>query len=170
MLSERKLLLRLAEFVCIGAAAVCFGAACFAKLVPAHAARVEGLVYLAFVGVFVLALLAALLLSEFSRELQYRRAAPAGDGALWRCLLDLVRRFAPAIYRQMSLCGGLLALLVPVVLGPLSWSSHEAFDAYHGAGFLLALAGAFALLLLVFAAAARLPGAFEDHASIFGNE
>lgn len=170
MLNDQKPLLRLAEFACIGGALVCFGAACFAKLMPARAARVEGLVYLALAGVFCLALLAALLLSELSRELQYRRGLRPADGALWACLFGLVRRFAPARYRQVALFGGLVVLLVPVVLGPLAWSSHEAFEAYDGVGFMLVFAGAFALLLPLFAAAARLPGAFEDHESIFGNE
>ncbi len=169
MLSEHKLVLHLAEFVCAGAALVCLVAALFARLMPARAAWVEGLVYLAFAAVFCLGLLAALLLNEFSRELAYRRGSPAGDGAFMGRLFGFVRRYAPGAYKQMSAFGGLLVLLVPLVLGPLSWSSGEAVSPYQGMGFMLALGGAFLVLLSAFAAAARMPGAFEDHESLFGD-
>ena len=170
MLSERKLLLRVAEFLCIGAAALCLGAACFAKLKPARAASVEGLFYWAFVGVIGLALVAALLLNEFSREVEYRRASRPGPDTFTTSLFRFVLRWAPAPHKHAALFGILVLMLTPVVLGSGSWASNEPFEPGHAVGFLTLFCGIFLGLLPVFAAANRMPGVFEDHASIFSND
>jgi hypothetical protein len=165
MLSERKLLIRLAEIVALAGSVSSISAAAAVALGYMSPARVESFLALLLIlgsGVFVVAVL---LFHEFAQVLHGKPPSILRETELSIGETKQLLRWCPGPTKLAFVIAGAIMLIAIFSVGTVEWSSGQPFTAKEAKGIPLTLAVFMLVALPILASASRMPGAFADHFS-----
>lgn len=163
-LSERKWLLRIAEYLCLADILACVYCAYHAKLDPIFASSLSTFSFVNSLMVFVLFVLQIFLWSEFSAANNLNQGKEGEDeGSMTFKELSFALQWAPIPIRYSHVLSvGILAYII-LFVGNVEWTSGQPFTQRHAFGFMMY--NLFFLLLpySFLASASRMTGSYSQN-------
>ncbi len=163
-LSERKWILKTAEYICLADILVCAYLAFQSKQDPEFASSIALFSHLNFLLVFAMFVLGIALCSEFAHANNINQGKESEEeGGLSFKEFAFLLQWAPLPIRYVHvIAGGVLGYII-IYIGSIEWSSGQPFTQRHAMGFMM-----YDILFLLFpyaflASASRMTGGFSEN-------